>query len=124
MKFKNPQNDYVETSSVPFLWALLFGPLYFAFKDILGHFLIFCSLASFMAFKVHTFSPIFVWIVYAFLAPSIVKSSYLRRGWVDVKSSQNTDHVFGNIDKINSRDMYFIAAVGLGLWIFATAFGK
>jgi hypothetical protein len=124
MKFKNPQNDYVETSSVPFLWALLFGPLYFAFKEILGHFIIFCSLASLMAFKVHTFSPIFVWIVYAFFASSIVESSYLRRGWVEAKPGQNTDPVLGNINKINAQDIFYIAAIGLVLWILATVFGK
>ena len=29
MRFTNPKNGYTEDKSVPWLWVLLFGPIYF-----------------------------------------------------------------------------------------------
>lgn len=37
MRFENPANGYVETLSAPFLWALIFGPLYFLIKGVWRH---------------------------------------------------------------------------------------
>lgn len=37
MRFQHPVNGYVEHCSVPFLWALIFGPLYFVLKGIWRH---------------------------------------------------------------------------------------
>ena len=37
MRFEHPTNGYVETCSMPFLWALIFGPLYFLLKGIWRH---------------------------------------------------------------------------------------
>jgi hypothetical protein len=37
MQFENPANGYVETCRVPFLWALIFGPLYFVLKGVWRH---------------------------------------------------------------------------------------
>ena len=37
MRFQNPANGYVDNCSVPFLWALIFGPLYFVLKGIWRH---------------------------------------------------------------------------------------
>lgn len=37
MRFENPANGYVETCTAPFLWALIFGPLYFVLKGVWRH---------------------------------------------------------------------------------------
>ena len=39
MKFKNPQNNYVEKVSSPlsWLWVLLFGPIYWAIQGVWRH---------------------------------------------------------------------------------------
>lgn len=37
MRFENPANGYVETCTVPFLWALIFGPFYFVLKGVWRH---------------------------------------------------------------------------------------
>lgn len=39
MKFKNKSNGFVEEASMPWLWTLLFGCLYFAVKGIWTHFI-------------------------------------------------------------------------------------
>lgn len=38
MTFRHPTIDYEESSSIPFLWALIFGPaLYFGYKGVWRH---------------------------------------------------------------------------------------
>lgn len=37
MRFRNTHNGYEEGASVPFLWTLLFGALYFIYKGIWRH---------------------------------------------------------------------------------------
>lgn len=76
MTFKNPKNGYRESSSAPFLWALLFGSLYFAVKGAWGHALVSAVLAILTAG--------ISWLIYPFLASAVVQASYLRRGWVQV----------------------------------------
>jgi hypothetical protein len=73
MHFKNPANGYIESSSVPFLWCLLFGALYFAVKGIWAHVFIYivlgcCTVGVSM-------------LIYPFFAKSIVHKAYARRGW-------------------------------------------
>jgi hypothetical protein len=76
MHFKNPANGYVESSSVPFLWCLLFGALYFAVKGVWAHFFIYIVAALCTCFL--------SMLVYPFFAASIVRTSYARRGWQPV----------------------------------------
>jgi hypothetical protein len=73
LTFTNPLNGYTETSSCPWFWTLLFGPLYFAAKGVWTHFiagillgLMTCGLS---------------WFVYPFFANGIIRNYYLRRGW-------------------------------------------
>ncbi len=120
MKFKNPQNDYVEESWCPWIYALFFGPLYFLFKGIYRHF--FLSLIVILVTSWTIVVPVLTWVVYMFAAPSIVAESYLRKGWVEVKPAQNTDPFLGNILKINGETIFFVASGGLVLWILATVF--
>lgn len=75
MRFKNPANGYEETVSRPFLWALLFGPIYFAVKGVWLH----AVIALVLAFT------IFVsWLIYPFFARTVIRTHYLRQGWQEV----------------------------------------
>ena len=88
MRFKIPANNYEETITVPFLWAFLFGFVYFAIKGVWIHAIVHLVLVI-VAFNV-TFplllglgAPV-VWLLYALLARRILRSHFLRRGWVEV----------------------------------------
>lgn len=73
MRFQNPSNGYVEESSVPILWAFLFGCFYFAYKGIWSH--------AAIALVAAIFTSGLSWLIYPFFARGIVKSHYLRMGW-------------------------------------------
>jgi len=74
MKLRNPQNDYVEESSLPFLWCLLFGAFYFMFKGAWAHAVLFVLFALLTAG--------ITWFIYPFFASAIVKKTYLRKGFI------------------------------------------
>lgn len=78
IRLKHPQSGYVEKirAGRTVLMSLLFGPLYFAMRGVWGHALVGLCL-SWM---------ILPWLVYAFLAPSIIRRHYQRQGWVLVGS--------------------------------------
>jgi hypothetical protein len=67
MQFRNPNNGYVETASVPFLWTLLFGCFYFAVKGIWSHAII----AGILAICTGGIA----WLIYPFFAKRIVRSN-------------------------------------------------
>ena len=77
MKFKNTANNYVEETSLPFVWTLLFGSLYLLVKGLWGHAIISFILALF------TFG--ISWLIYPFIAGDLVYNDYLKRGWVPVE---------------------------------------
>ncbi|MDZ7760841.1 MAG: zinc ribbon domain-containing protein [Desulfovermiculus sp.] len=73
--YKNPANGYLEeVDSLVFIWTLLFGPIYFAVKGVWRH-----VVASFLI-AVLTFGV--SWFIYPFFAKSILRTHYLRMGWV------------------------------------------
>ena len=74
--FRNPTNGHTERVGPAWLWALLFGVFYFAWRGLWTHAIIGFALA-FLTLGVS-------WVVYAILAPGIVRKSYLQRGWVPV----------------------------------------
>lgn len=76
MRFKNPSNGYVEESSAPGLWCLLFGCFYFAVKGVWRHFV--------LGFMLGLFTFGLSWFVYPFFAKDIIRQDYMRRGWVEV----------------------------------------
>ena len=79
-KFKNPSNDYIEeASSLAWLWALLFGPLYFAIKGVWPHALGSLVLAI-VTFGISHF-------IYFFFANSIMRESYLKKGWIKISEN-------------------------------------
>ncbi len=83
MRFKNPANNYEEAVTVPFLWTILFGFIYFAAKGVWTHAAV--SLILVLAASSFTFGigGLIVWLIYPFFARSIVRAHYLRRGWVE-----------------------------------------
>lgn len=78
MKFRNPANGYEEEPKLVFLWALLFGALYFAAMRCWTHALI----SAFLAILTGGIS----WFIYPFFAKDIVKTQYLRNGWTLVSA--------------------------------------
>lgn len=77
LKFKNPSNGYVESSSAPWLWTLLFCTLYFLVKGIWTHAIISLILVVVTAG--------ISWLIYPFFARGIVEKSYLKKGWIKVE---------------------------------------
>ena len=87
MKFRNPENGHIERRFEPWLWALIFGGFYFLVGGHWTHFVVWIAL-TIGAWAVHPgfglMVSIILAIVYSALANSIVRSSYLRDGWVEV----------------------------------------
>jgi hypothetical protein len=76
MTFKHPANGYREnaTGALSWLWCLLFGSVYFAYKGVWRH--------AVLSFLLVTFTLGLSWFIYPFFVYGIVNRSYLRRGWV------------------------------------------
>jgi len=75
--FQNPATGRVEIGSTPFswLWCLLFGPFYFAYKGVWQHalfWLIFTPLTGGLA-----------WLIYPFFAGRFVRQWYDHAGWIE-----------------------------------------
>jgi peptidoglycan biosynthesis protein MviN/MurJ (putative lipid II flippase) len=80
MYFQNRSNGYIEQVSLPFLWTLLFGPLYFASRGVWTHAIV----SFFLAFMTIGIS----WLFYPFFASQILETSYLRKGWVPLSRAE------------------------------------
>jgi len=78
MQFKNPANGYIEDVSNAPLWSLLFGFFYFAARGVWTH----AAAGAALAFITCGLS----WIIYPFFAKQIMRTHYLRRGWIDVSA--------------------------------------
>lgn len=75
MAFRNPANGYVEQVRHPGLWTLLFGPVYFLVRGVWVHAILALLLIGPTVFL--------SWLIYPFFARSILRTHYLRRGWVE-----------------------------------------
>lgn len=81
MKFMNPQNGYVEeVSDASWLWCLLFGGFYFAFKGIWIHFVIGIG-AALLTWGIS-------WLIYPIFARSIIIAHYQKSGWQEVPENE------------------------------------
>lgn len=80
MYFQNPNNGYIEQVSLPFLWTLLFGPIYFAVKGVWTHAVVSFLLAGITAG--------ISWLFYPFFAKRVVQTNYLRRGWLPLSYAE------------------------------------
>ncbi|MDP3013051.1 MAG: hypothetical protein Q8M92_02330 [Candidatus Subteraquimicrobiales bacterium] len=76
MKFQNPTNGYIEEVSSPGLWTFLCGFLYFAVKGVWTH-----AIAG-LVLAIFTWG--ISWLIYPFFASSIMRTHYLRKGWVEI----------------------------------------
>ena len=79
MKFKNPQNNYIEKVSSPlsWLWVFLIGPIYWAVQGVWRHAIAHLALAIITMSIAH--------FIYPFFTYSILKKHYLKLGWKEVK---------------------------------------
>jgi hypothetical protein len=87
MEFQNPDNGFTETKSVPALWTLLFGGLYFLTCGLWAPAVIWLILATIFYTWLGGAGTILVIpmsLLFAFAAPGMVRANYLRRGWVEV----------------------------------------
>lgn len=76
MTFRHPLNNYTVTPGIPFLWCLLFGPLYFIKHGAWGQALI--------VFVVAVGTMGFAWFVLPFFAKGMIRTAYLSKGWIEV----------------------------------------
>jgi hypothetical protein len=76
------------------LWAFLFGGLYFLVGGLWTHFVIWL-LVAIGTTAVHPglgfFAVLLMALIYAPLAGTIVRNSYLRRGWVETGDANPSD---------------------------------
>lgn len=91
MMFRNPQNGHIENKEAPWFLTLIFGGLYFLASGLFGHAFVWLILL-FLAFSVAgIFGIVLAAIlnfVYALAANEIVRGSYLRKGWTEVKGDE------------------------------------
>ena len=77
-KFKNKANGHIEEiSPISWLWAFLFGSIYWAVKGIWKHAVVSLVLAL-CTFGISLF-------IYPFFTKSILRNYYLHNGWKAVK---------------------------------------
>lgn len=72
-RFRNPANGYVETIDKAWLWCLLFGCIYLAYKG--------AWMAAVLALLLAFLTGGLSWFVYPFFARQLVAKSYMQRGW-------------------------------------------
>jgi hypothetical protein len=107
LAFRNPANGYIEESPLPWLWCLIFGGFYFAYKHVYMH--------SIIALVLAIFTGGFSWFIYPFFANKIIKHSYLQRGWQQVDAGESAPdpmmHRTGNT-LVSQRPVYFLTYLG------------
>jgi hypothetical protein len=75
LKLINPVNG-ARKNTLPFLWTLLFGGFYFIANGMWGQ--------SVIALFVSVITFGIGWLVYPFVAKSMVRRHYLKLGWLEV----------------------------------------
>lgn len=116
MRFENPVNGYIEETNGAPLWCLLFGCIYFAVKGIWTH--------AFAALLLAIVTAGLSWLIYPFFATQIVRTHYLRRGWIEVNPHQQEPIITGAAQTRNNtgRNVLFVSLIILfalgaaGVW--------
>jgi len=83
MRFQNPANGYVETvtrAGEANFWA---GPFYFASKGVWSH-AVMSTVLGIMTFGVSA-------LIYPYYAQQIMRTHYLRMGWIELSESEQPD---------------------------------
>jgi hypothetical protein len=116
LAFRNPANGYVEESSVPWLWCLIFGCFYFAYKH--------CYMHAIIALVLAIFTAGFSWFIYPFFATKIIRHSYLQRGWqeVDGGESELVNRATNTMSKKKPRNLGIIFATIIVLVVLGKLF--
>lgn len=102
MRFKNPQNGYVEEgwTSISWLWCFLLGPLYLAGRGLWGPAVIsfFLNAAAYSVLShvegLGLFLLCAVNFFFAARVQEMMTSYYMRKGWLEVeekKEEKNTE---------------------------------
>jgi len=73
MRFQNPANGFEVETNHPGLWTLLFGLFYFLKHEAWAAAVI-SGLAAFLTFGL-------AWFICPFFGKTIIRNSYLKRGW-------------------------------------------
>jgi hypothetical protein len=97
LQFQNPENGFVEEVSNAPLFVLLFGCFYFAAKGVWTH-----AVAGFLAaFCTCGLS----WLIYPFFADQIMRTHYLRKGWVlySDREDPTAKDLIGNVITVPPR---------------------
>ncbi len=87
MKFRNPANNHEEAPSTPWLWTILFGGLYYIAKGLVAPLIIWFVIVIFLYYLFGEPATLFVIIlnfIMATLSGSLIRSSYLRKGWQEI----------------------------------------
>ncbi len=79
LRFVNPVNNHVEATTSPWVWTLLFGPFYFAYKGLWGH--------AVLGTILGIFTLGLSWIVYCIVAKKLLRNHYGRLGWKEIDES-------------------------------------
>jgi peptidoglycan biosynthesis protein MviN/MurJ (putative lipid II flippase) len=74
MVFKHLSTERIESASCPWLWTLLFGPLYFALKGVWSH--------VFISIVVAALTSGFSTIIYPLFSNKIIEKHYMDSGWI------------------------------------------
>ncbi len=86
--FENPSNGYRESvDGYSILWALLFGWVYYAVRGLWAH--MFIQVVIVVVLALMTGGPgaliaFPMWLIYAFMTPSIIEGRYQKMGWREV----------------------------------------
>jgi hypothetical protein len=93
--FRDPASARIETVSSPWLWALLFGCFYFAFKKAWLH----ATVSAALAVATAGLS----WFIYPLFANRVVSRAYIKRGWTPLAEE---DSACGTNDDARQAQRY------------------
>jgi hypothetical protein len=98
--YEHPANGYREVggTGLSWLWCLLFGFFYFAFKGVWVHALV----GFFLAICTSGLS----WLIYPFFARGIVDRGYLKRGWRVVTSGPPPTTAMDTAEQLRIRAIH------------------
>ena len=98
MRFRNPENGFVESKSSPALWTFLFGGMYLISSGLWAAAIVWFVIAvsAFAALGPGAIVIVaFMGIIFSFLAPGMVRSSFLSKGWIEVFVDEKTGESIG-----------------------------
>lgn len=82
MRFQNPANGHIEEfGEATWLWVLLFGTFYFAYKQMWFHAVLSLLLAAFTA-------GLSWFLFYPFASKWVVRTHYAKQGWKEIKKGE------------------------------------